>query len=100
MRSAKWKKVKGPTTWRPEINDELVGCFGGRSLRNGSFGPYEIVILHTDDRTYTVSGTVLLQLVESANPQLGDLLRVVYKGTKPTALQHDIKIFELYTKKD
>jgi hypothetical protein len=53
-----WKKIEAPKTWRPKINgEELTGFYGGKTVRKGQFGQYDIVIVHVPRRgSFTISG--------------------------------------------
>lgn len=77
-----WKKVEAPKTWRPKYNgEELVGFYGGRTIRSGSFGQYEVVIVHVPGRgSFMLSGTQLIQLIDAASADVGDPIRVVWGG--------------------
>ncbi len=77
-----WKKVEAPKTWRPKFNgEELVGFYGGRTMRSGSFGQYEVVIIHVPARgSFMVSGTQVIQLIDASCVEVGDPVRVVWGG--------------------
>lgn len=75
-----WKKVEAPKTWRPSTNgEELTGFYGGKTLRNGQWGQYEVIVVHVPHRgTFMVSGTRVIQLVDAADIQTGWPIRIVY----------------------
>lgn len=92
-----WKKVHAPKTWAPrDIGEELVGYYGGRTMRNGAFGQYEVVIVHVPYRgSWMVSGTEIIQLLDSAAIQKGHPIRVVFKGMLALGGERTKKRFDL-----
>lgn len=92
-----WQKVKAPFTWHPrEPGEELCGYYGGKTVRNGRFGQYEIVLVHVPRRgTLTVSGIRIIQLMDAAMIGKGHPVRIVYRGTKPLQDDHEMKLFDL-----
>ena len=41
-----WKRVEAPKRWYPkEVGQELVGFYSGKTVRNGTFGQYEVVLI-------------------------------------------------------
>ncbi len=98
-----WKKVVAPKTWRPKFNgEELVGFYGGRTMRSGSFGQYEVVIIHVPARgSFMVSGTQVIQLIDASAADVGDPVRVVWGGYLKLGEGEDgrekkMKLFEVY----
>ena len=55
----KWKKVHAPKTWSPRtVGAELAGFYGGRTMRTGAYGQYEVVLVHVLlDGSYIISGS-------------------------------------------
>ena len=91
-----WRKVQAPTVWRPRIGEELIGYFGGRTLRNGQHGQYEVALVHVPHTgSFTVSGSALIRLIDAAGVGKGHPVRVVFKGTKSTQNNHTEKQFDL-----
>lgn len=93
----KWRRVRGPRTWVPEPGDEIIGKYGGRTLKHGSYGPYEVVLVFTEDQAYVVSGVVIIQAIDAAQLEKGDIVRIVFHGYK--TLDHGerrMKMFDLY----
>lgn len=91
-----WKKIHTPKTWRPKDDDELVGYYGGRTLRNGTFGQYEVVLIHVPYQgTLSVSGTGLIQLIDGAMIEKGHPIRVKFLGLKELEDEKSFKQFEL-----
>jgi hypothetical protein len=81
----KWKEVHAPKTWHPTMpGSELAGFYGGRTSRRGSFGQYDVILVHVPVRgSYMVSGTKLMQLVDSAMIEIGHPIRIVWEGHLP-----------------
>jgi hypothetical protein len=97
LKNVKWRKISSPTTWRPQDGEELIGYYVGRTQRDGSFGPYEVVLVAVPYKgTFMVSGTKLIQLADSAMLTRGDAVRVVFLGKKEIGEDREMKDFELY----
>lgn len=100
----KWNRVKAPKPWTPRYDDdELIGFYGGRTLKNGRFGQYEVVLVHVPyEGTWTVSGVRIIQLLDASLIAKGAPVRIVFKGNKPLGIdevdgrQKHMKLFELY----
>lgn len=94
----RWQKVHTPRVWAPkEVGDELIGYYGGRTLRTGSFGQYEVVIVHVPQRgSYVVSGTSLIQLIDSSMIAVGHPVRIVWLGLKKLDEARTMKLFDLH----
>lgn len=77
-----WKRIEAPKTWRPKHNgEELVGYYAGKSVRNGQFGQYEIVMVTVPRRgVFMISGTRIVQLADASGVQYGWPVRVVWQG--------------------
>jgi hypothetical protein len=96
-----WRKVEAPKTWRPKaIGEELAGFYGGKTSRNGTFGQYEVVIVHIPRRgSFMISGTRILQLIDTSGIKLGWPIRIVWKGVialPPPPEDKTMKVFEVY----
>ena len=94
-----WRKVQTPRMWNPsEVGEELAGYYGGRTVRTGSFGQYEIAIFHVPGvGSYMVSGTQLLQFLDAAVVHPGWPVRIVWKGVVEMAgTGHKMKTFEVF----
>ena len=94
-----WRKVTRPKPWKPEdIGESIVGFWGGRTTRNGSYGTYEVLTLHTEHGTFYVSGSVLMGLLDGAGVMTDSTrLRVVFLGLKPCHEEdRRFKDFELF----
>lgn len=98
----KWRKIKAPSVWRPIPGDELIGRYVGRTTRDGQYGQYEVVAISVPYRgVYMISGTMIIQLTDSAMLTRGDAVRVVFVGEKDLRSEDDtrrryMKKFELY----
>jgi len=95
----KWREVATPTTWRPteaQIGEELVGFYGGKTLRNGPHGQYEVIIVHVPlDRSYMVSGTRVIQLMDASLAPVGHPVRIIWQGYKETGQGYQMKLFDV-----
>lgn len=97
LKNVKWRKINAPTTWRPEDGEELIGYYIGRSKREGSFGQYEVVVVAVPYKgTYMISGTKLIQLMDSGMLVRGDAVRIKFLGRKDIGEDREMKEFELY----
>ena len=96
--AVRWLKVEAPRAWKPKaVGHELVGYYGGRTLRNGPYSQYEVVVVHVPHSyTYMVSGTKIIQLVDAAAIQRGHEIRIVWQGTRLTGDLHTMKLFDLF----
>lgn len=76
-----WKKVERPITWRPKTEgEELIGFFGGKTIREGKFGQYEVVLVHVPHTgSFMISGVVVAQLFDAAGVGVGWPVRVVWR---------------------
>lgn len=97
LKCVKWRKINAPSTWRPQDGEELIGYYVGRTKRDGSFGPYEVVLVAVPYKgTYIVSGTKLIQLMDSGMLVRGDAVRIKFLGNKDIGEERTMKDFELY----
>jgi len=98
--SVKWRKVKGPKVWRPtEPGEELVGYYGGRTTKDGSFGQYDVIMIHVPRQgSDTVSGTQVIQRIDGARVTDGDPVRVTFQGRKEFGKDNakSMKLFDVY----
>lgn len=93
----KWRKVEPPRSWRPtEDRQELCGFYGGKTIRNGLHGQYEVAIIHVPmTGTWTVTGVDVIQKIDAAVIPIGHPIRVVWTGTKELGNGHTMKTFEV-----
>lgn len=77
-----WRKVEAPKPWRPgDLGEELFGYYGGRTIRNGQFGQYEVIIVHVPYKgAFMVSGVKIIQLIDTAMITRGHPIRITWKG--------------------
>ncbi len=77
-----WRAVEAPKTWRPKmLGEELVGFYGGKTVRPGQWGQYEVVIVHVPVRgSFMVSGTRINQLIDASGIGVGWPVRIVWRG--------------------
>lgn len=92
-----WSKVAAPSFWNPKvIGEEILGYYGGRTMRNGRFGQYEVIIVHVPVRgALLVSGTEILQLVDTALVVKGHPIRIVWQGLDAISEERAKKRFDL-----
>lgn len=92
-----WKEVQVPKVWRPEPGEELVGFYGGRTLKNGIYGQYEVALVHVPFKgAYTVSGTGLIQLLDTGMVAKGHPVRILFEGKKDLGDDMEKKMFTLF----
>lgn len=93
-----WRKVQAPKAWRPrDVGEELCGYYGGRTLRNGSFGQYEVLIIHVPHRgSFTVSGVRAIQLMDAALINKGHPVRIVFRGEELLGNGRMMRQMDLY----
>lgn len=93
----KWRTVTAPRPWNPtEPGEELVGYYGGRTLRNGVHGQYEVVIVHVPmDGAYMLTGVRIAQLIDASMATIGHPVRIIWKGRVETGAGHQMKQYEV-----
>lgn len=98
-----WRKLKSPTPWRPSLpGEELAGYYLGKSVRQGAFGEYTVVLIGVLDEAGTVgtpkmvSGAAIVNAVDGSNIQIGALLRIVYGGLVEISNDRKMKAFEVF----
>ena len=98
LKSMKWREVSAPKTWNPKENgEELTGYYAGRTKRDGKFGQYEVVtVLVPYKGAFMVSGTVLIQLADTAMLTRGDAVRIVFVERKQLDEERSMKVFKLF----
>jgi len=97
-----WKKVEAPKAWRPQASgEELVGYYGGKTVRNGQWGQYEVILVNVPRRgIFMMSGTNIVQLVDAASIDIGHPIRVVWKGKIKLDKDKEMKVFEVFVATD
>lgn len=102
LKNVKWRKITAPGTWYPKPDEELVGFYLGRTKRDGSFGPYEVLMVAVPYKgAFMVSGTQVIQLADAAMLARGDAVRIRFCGYKEilsaeTGEVKKMKLFEMY----
>jgi hypothetical protein len=95
-----WKQVEAPKTWRPKmLGEELIGFFGGKTLRNGRYGQYEVVLVHVPRRgSFMISGTRVSQLIDAAGIDIGWPVRIAWRGEMklPGEEERKMKLFDVF----
>lgn len=93
----RWRKVTAPRPWNPtEVGQELIGYYGGRTLRQGQHGQYEVVIVHVPmDGAYTLTGVRIIQLLDASMAGIGHPVRIVWQGLHETAAGHKMKMYDV-----
>ena len=93
----KWKKVAAPKAWNPEVEGEqLTGFYGGRTIRDGLYGQYEVIIVHVPMAgAFTLTGTKLVQLMDASGATPGEPVIVRWLGHKETARGYKMKNYEV-----
>jgi len=91
----KWRSVEAPRPWVPkEVGEELIGYYGGRTIRQGAYGQYDVILLHVPlEGCYMLTGTRLIQLMDASGASVGSPIRVIWGGTVETAQGHKMKQF-------
>jgi len=94
----RWRKVEAPRGWYPKnLGETIEGKYLGRTIRNGQYGQYEVALIKTKTQTYMISGVKIIQLLDAANLESGDMVRIIWGGTLHTGTEGNaMKMFELY----
>lgn len=93
-----WVKVRAPQPWQPAAGEELGGYYCGRTIRTGSFGQYEVVLIAVPRvGMFTASGSELIRLIDSALLTRGHPVRILFKGLEQskTNAARTVRHFEL-----
>lgn len=92
-----WRKVEAPQAWRPQdLGDELIGYYGGRTVRQGQYGQYEVVLIHVPYKgAFTITGSQLIRLIDAACITVTHPIRVQWLGSRPTVNGKTEKQFSL-----
>ena len=99
-----WRKVERPMPWKPRLEgDELIGFYGGKTIRNGKFGQYEVAIVHVPNAgSFMLSGVAAIQSFDTANLDIGWPVKVIWKGMrdlgqdKESGKKKEMKLFDVY----
>lgn len=98
LRQRVWRKVKAPKIWRPDPGELLEGVYGGRTLRNGVYGQYEVILVRVpaESTTYIISGVKIIQLVDTALLSIGEDIRIHFVGDIALKEGRTMRDFELF----
>ena len=93
----KWISTE-PQIWKPEAEgDTLQGTLIQKREKGGRYEK-ESFIVETEDVSYVVFGTTVLE-DRMQSVEIGDLVKIIYKGTEKNKRNEDTKIFEVFKKK-
>jgi hypothetical protein len=99
----RWKKVLAPKSWLPKLpGTELAGFYAGRTMRNGRWGQYEVVLVVVPAKgAYMVSGCQIIQLLDAAMIEVGHPIRIIFNGHQVTESdlcgeERRMKLFEVF----
>ncbi len=96
MKKFQWRKVTGPRVWRPKDGDEIFGFYAGQTAKKGQFGEYTVILVRVPEvGTLTMSGTHIVQLVDSALITVGAPVHITFKGYKDLDSTRSMKLFDL-----
>ncbi|OHD23661.1 MAG: hypothetical protein A2Y38_23475 [Spirochaetes bacterium GWB1_59_5] len=93
----KWRKVVAPRPWQPkEPGGALLGYYGGRTLRTGPHGQYEVAIVHVPrEGAFMLTGVRIIQLIDASMIAIGHPIQVVWQGMVDTTAGHQMKNYEV-----
>ena len=93
----RWQEVSAPKIWKPkEVGAELVGFFGGTTMREGHFGQYHVAMIHVPlDGTYMVSGTQIIQKLDAGCIPQGHPVIITWQGYKELSGDRKMKLFDV-----
>lgn len=93
----KWRAVTAPRPWLPtDVGEELIGYYGGRTVRTGAHGQFEVILLHVpQDGCYMLTGARIIQLMDTSGAMVGSPVRVIWRGLQKTGHGHQMKLFEV-----
>lgn len=97
-RAVTWAKVTAPRPWHPAVGDELVGYYAGRTMRDGKFGQYEVVMVAVPGAgVVTVSGVKALSAIDASGVQLRTPVKFVFNGKRDVAgREHQMNDIDVY----
>lgn len=90
----RWVQVELPRVWRPVPGESFEGKYGGSIVRNGVHGVYNRHVVHGYDRSITISGSVLDQLIAASGVKEGDTILVVFEGEKAYGKRAEGKFYK------
>jgi hypothetical protein len=64
----------------------ITGVFLGISDHSGRYGPYRRITVRTRDGSLTVTGAVIMHLIDAAGLAIGETIKIVFGGYKDCSL--------------
>ena len=93
----KWRKVKAPKRWNAAEGEVIEGVYAGLQNSNGANGPYQRVLIQTDDgQVKKLTGVVILELVAGACIDPGARVRIVFLGWAQGNSGHEYRDYDLW----
>ena len=100
MPKPQWVRVNMPQAWYPQkVGDTLVGTYGGRTLKKGENGQYEVILIRTAGGVFTVTGVRVIQLIDGSGSDVGDPVKVVFLGLVELPNGRKMKNFDVFVDK-
>lgn len=94
-----WRQIYTPIPWKPKVNDELEGYYGGSFVRNGKDGEYIVYIVNTEINSFALAGKKLNDLFSIAQPKVDEKIKIVYKGLIRLDENRSMKQYEFFVQK-
>ncbi len=94
-----WEQVQAPKAWLPnQHDDELLGFYAGQTKRIGTYGEYTAVLVFVPGQSFLrmVTGTRIVQLVDASMLELGQPVRIVWRGYTKISGDRKMKNFDLF----
>jgi hypothetical protein len=92
-----WVKITAPRPWKPQKEgDELVGSYGGKTVKNGVHGEYAVVLVRTEKGGFMVSGIQAVQSLDGAGVKEGTPVKIVFRGWATTTDDRKMKKFDVF----
>jgi hypothetical protein len=89
-----WNEIQ-PNVWKPTTTGEAIeGVLIDKQLDKGSFGSSAYAIESQSGQTLVWGSAVLDERMKYIN--IGDLVRIEYKGTQKNKRGQDVKIFKVF----
>jgi hypothetical protein len=97
MEQDKWVSTE-PQVWKEEQEgDAIEGKLVEKRENGGKYGNASYLI-ENDEGVHVIFGTTVLESRMRA-AEIGDMIRIVFKGIEKNKRNEDIKIFEVFKKK-
>lgn len=93
----RWIKVDAPEPWKPKnAGDSIEGLYVGTDFRPGfNQTEFQVWFISTHTKMYYVYGTAIASLFQSAQLQVDEPVRIIFKGTQETA-NGNMRKFDLF----